>query len=79
MTSLSLLGSASGAGPTHGRLDPMWGLVAWFRSAIAMRRTRARLSELDDSMLKDIGLHRTEIPSIAYASALLTTAERRRT
>jgi uncharacterized protein YjiS (DUF1127 family) len=43
------------------------GLFRALRRRWRERRTAAALHELDDATLKDLGLHRCEIPSIARA------------
>lgn len=40
--------------------------IARFKAMRAQRRTLAELSKLDDRMLKDIGLSRSELLSVSY-------------
>lgn len=42
---------------------PLRALLRWWRE----RRTAGALQELDDAALKDIGVHRCEIPAVARA------------
>jgi uncharacterized protein YjiS (DUF1127 family) len=40
-------------------------ITAWAESVFARRRTRRILEELDDHMLNDIGISRSDIPRVA--------------
>ena len=42
-------------------------LLDWFRHRRRARRTYLALCELDDHDLRDIGLHRSEIASVAWS------------
>jgi uncharacterized protein YjiS (DUF1127 family) len=42
-------------------------LLEWFRRRRRARRTYLALCELDDRALADIGLHRSEIASVAWS------------
>lgn len=44
----------------------LWRLWQYLAAAYRARQTRAALDHLDDRMLKDIGLHRSEISARAY-------------
>ncbi|HEV2507476.1 MAG TPA: DUF1127 domain-containing protein [Mesorhizobium sp.] len=46
------------------------GLVVWIRRWRAVRRTRKRLSELDDRMLADLGFYRDQIGLVARRGCL---------
>ena len=67
IASISL--SARISGPASRPAFAAGRLLAWLKSAIAVRRTRVLLDELDDRTLKDIGLHRSEIMSVAHRSS----------
>ena len=72
MSSPSISLSARASGPA---IRPGFGagrLLAWLKSAIAARRTRVLLGELDDRTLKDIGLHRSEIMSFTHRPGSLS-------
>jgi uncharacterized protein YjiS (DUF1127 family) len=66
MTALawSLARSAAG-GPIRAVAARAAGAFTRMRKHAAERRTLAQLGALDDRTLRDIGLHRTEIPSVA--------------
>ena len=46
-------------------------LCKGFGSALARRRTRMSLGELDDYLLKDIGLSRSDIDRIAFTNSII--------
>lgn len=46
-------------------VDRIWSIIA---RSYKIRRTHNMLSDLDDRMLKDIGITRSEIPAAAYHS-----------
>jgi uncharacterized protein YjiS (DUF1127 family) len=56
---------SSAAGAAHFIAGAAGAAVARFRKARAERRTIAQLRALDDRTLHDIGLHRSEIASLA--------------
>lgn len=69
--------------PTHVRVgrvlfSVLQGTTGWVRMQLARRRTRRELQVLDDAALRDIGLRREEIPSIAAEAAGLAASTRRR-
>jgi uncharacterized protein YjiS (DUF1127 family) len=43
------------------------GIAAWYRRRHQVKRSVAELSALSDHLLKDIGIHRSEILSIAHS------------
>jgi len=61
------------ADASHARCSPSSGLVRWAIHAatrtMRRQRTQRALSRLSDHMLKDIGLRRSEIDSIADSLA----------
>ena len=65
MSTPSISLSARDSGPAIRPAFVAGRFLAWLKSAIAARRTRVLLDELDDRTLKDIGLHRSEILSVA--------------
>jgi uncharacterized protein YjiS (DUF1127 family) len=72
MTTPSISLPARGYGPAIRPAFVAGRLLAWFKSAIAERRTRVLLGELDDRTLKDIGLHRSEIMSLTHRPCSLS-------
>jgi uncharacterized protein YjiS (DUF1127 family) len=72
MTTPSISLSARVSGPEIRPAFIAGRLLAWLNSAIVARRTRVLLGELDDRTLKDIGLHRSEIMSLAHRPCSLS-------
>jgi len=58
--------------------DALRGALAKWRAARIARATRAALGQLDDRTLNDLGLHRSELGSVAAELARETDASRRR-
>ena len=67
--------------PKH-RRNTVARLISAFANALSSwrrrRRTISALMELDDHILKDIGFHRSEIPSVAYHALASPRAKWRR-
>lgn len=58
--------------------EALRGALAKWRAARIARATRAALGQLDDRTLNDLGLHRSELGSVAAELARETDASRRR-
>lgn len=58
--------------------DALLRAVAKWRARRMARAARAALAQLDDRTLKDLGLHRSELPSVAAELAREAEATRRR-
>jgi len=55
------IGSETSAQSTGvGRAGPAAGLLAWIRTMLARAQQRRELFELDDTLLRDIGINRLE-------------------
>lgn len=64
-TSLDEALSSRSAGRRLNGARPFGGLLRWLAEAYRVRKTELELYELDERMLRDIGLTRTEIPHLA--------------
>jgi uncharacterized protein YjiS (DUF1127 family) len=53
--------------PWHAVARAATTIAAWYRRRRELRHNIAALSALSDHMLKDIGMHRSEIASIAHS------------
>lgn len=58
--------------------DALRGAIAQWRAGRIARAARAALAQLDDRTLRDLGLHRSELGSVAAELARETDASRRR-
>jgi uncharacterized protein YjiS (DUF1127 family) len=58
--------------------DALRGAIAKWRAARHARAARAELAQLDDRTLSDLGLHRSELPSVAAELAREADPTRRR-
>lgn len=61
MTSLRGIPDLAGAPPAAERRPVAVGLVDWLAAALERRRQRLALMQLDDRMLKDVGLTRSDL------------------
>ena len=71
-------GQAAAVGLTSGIAAGLRAALRWYRKRRAARATIGELRALNDRMLADIGLHRSEIRSVVTEVYQGTTAERRR-
>ncbi len=68
MRSMAAANHAAIQGQTDAKGPMAWmmGVVGQLRAAAQRRTAIAELDALDDRMLQDIGVHRSEIPGIIY-------------